>query len=764
MAATRHATQTSQPMKVRLPAALAPDDLLLVRFTGQEAVSALFHFRLDLMAENRKAIAFESLLGQPVTVELEVPGRPTPRYFNGICYRLGQGERDADFTSYWMEVVPGLWLLGKRAQSRVFQHQTVPQILAKVLHDEHQLDVAGLGSLEGPWHPRDYCVQYRESDFHFVSRLMEEEGIYYFFTHAAGGHQMVVANRPAGHPRVPEQNPVPYRNAPANEGGYFVYDWAKIQELRSTKYTLWDHCFEMPRSHLDASKEVASAVKVGQVSHPLRFGTNGRLEIYDYPGEYAQRFDGVHPGGGDRSADVSRIFEDNQRTVAIRLAEEALPGLLIQGASNCPRFIAGHQFALTTLKNSLEFQFQADGPYVLTAVHHAARQGNYRTGGSDFQYHNTFSCIPLDLPYRPPRVTPRPVVQGTQTAIVVGPKGEEVFTDKYGRVKVQFHWDRQGKYDADSSCWVRVAQAWAGKRWGASFWPRVGQEVVVAFQEGDPDQPIIVGSVYNADQMPPYLGKGPDSKHPSDNKLTGVKSNTTKGGQGFNEWRFDDTKGKEQIFVHAERDLDQRVKHDSRERVLHDRHLIVGWDKDGQKGGDQRELVYQDKHLDVKRHHVEHVGGNMQLLVGGGEGDNGNQDTVIKKDKKELVEGDHHHHVKKDRNEKVDLNQSLTVGQNQYEKVGQNHALDAGMQIHLKAGMTLILEAGVQLSLKVGGNFIDIGPAGVSIQGTMVMINSGGAAGSGSGSSPTAPQDAQEAKPARPDLADDAVTGQKSAP
>jgi type VI secretion system secreted protein VgrG len=325
---------------------------------------------------------------------------------------------------------------------------------------------------------------------------------------------------------------------------------------------------------------------------------------------------------------------------------------------------------------------------------------------------------------------------------------------------VQFHWDRQGKYDADSSCWVRVAQPWAGKRWGASFWPRIGQEVVVSFLEGDPDQPLITGSVYNADQMPPYLGKGPDSKHTNDNKLSGVKSNTTTGGAGFNEWRFDDTKDKEQVFLHAERDMDARVKHDSRELVLRDRHLIVG--DESKKEGDQRELVYRDKHLNVKRHHVEKIEGDMTLLVGGGDG--GNQDVVVKKDKKELVEGDAHHHVKGARNEKVDGTQSLTVGMNQQEKVGMNHALEAGIQVHIKAGATLILEAGAQLTLLVGGNFVDINPGGVFIQGTMVMINSGGAPGAGSGASPTSPQDAKEAKPTKPDEADNAKTGQKSAP
>src|SRR5262249_13014228 len=263
--------------------------------------------------------------------------------------------------------------------------------------------------------------------------------------------------------------------------------------------------------------------------------------------EYAQRFDGVDPGGGDRPADIQQIFEDNDRTVGLRMQEGALPSLVIHGASNCRQFVTGHKF-------TLERHFNADGEYVLTRLQHTARLGgDYRSDGRDFHYANSFTCIPFALPFRPARVTSKPFVQGTQTAVVVGPSGEEIFTDKYGRVKVQFHWDRQGKYDANSSCWIRVAQAWAGRRWGTSFWPRIGQEVIVDFLEGDPDQPIIVGSVYNADQMPPYLGKGPDPKHPNDNKLTGVKSNTTLGGVGFNEFRFDDTKDKQQVFIHAER-------------------------------------------------------------------------------------------------------------------------------------------------------------------------------------------------------------------
>ena len=263
--------------------------------------------------------------------------------------------------------------------------------------------------------------------------------------------------------------------------------------------------------------------------------------------------------------------------------------------------------------------------------------------------------------------------------------------------------------------------------------------------------------------MPPYLGSGLDSKHKNDNKVSGIKSNTTPGGQGYNEIRFDDTKGKEQVFLHAERNLEMTTKNDSLARTFGNRHQIVGSEKDGNKSGDQREMVYKDKHLKIHHNQIEQIGDSMQLLVGGIDSGQGNQDIVIKGIKKESIGKDDHLHVTGNRNEKIDGGQSLTVGGSQQEKIGMKHAVDAGQEIHIKSGMTIVIEAGLQLTLKVGGNFVDIGPAGVSIQGTMVMINSGGAAGSGSGSSPDSAQDPSEANPTEPDVADDSKSGQKSA-
>jgi type VI secretion system secreted protein VgrG len=491
-------SQANAPMELTTP--LGPDALLLTGFTGREGISQLFQFQLDLLAENGRDIAFDKLLGQPVSIRLALGGGKN-RYFHGIVSRLSQGMRDDNFTSFRAEVVPQFWLLTRRKQSRIFQHVSVPDILKKVLHG---LDVAF--ELVGTYHPRDYCVQYRESDFAFASRLMEEEGIFYFFKHSADGHKMLVANSPPSHPDLPEKSKILFEDkSGATKARCRITGWEKLQELRSGKVTLWDHCFELPHKNLEAGRTIVDSVPVGQVSHKLKVGGNEQLEIYDYPGGYAQRFDGMDKGGGERSADLQKIYAENARAAVIRIQQEAVAGLLIQGTSYCRQMTSGYKFTLAR-------HFNADGQYVLTSVEHRARQKwAFRSGeGTAFAYDNRFTCLPIALPYRPPPVTEKPVIQGTQTAVVVGPPGEAIFCDKYGRVKVQFHWDRQGKKDVDSSCWVRVSQNWGGSNWGGMFLPHVGQEVIVSFEEGDPDQPIITGRVYNAEMMPPL--KLPDNK------------------------------------------------------------------------------------------------------------------------------------------------------------------------------------------------------------------------------------------------------------
>jgi type VI secretion system secreted protein VgrG len=524
-------TQTNRPLAITTP--LDPDALLVTGFSGREAISQPFQFQLDLLAENRREIPFDKVLGQAVAVRLGLGGG-RQRYFHGIVSRFSEGVRDKTFTAYRAEVVPRFWLLTRRVQNRIFQQLSIPDILKKVLEG---LDVSY--QIGGSFHRRDYCVQYRESDFDFASRLMEEEGIYYFFTHTADGHKMVLANTPQSHPDVPEQSRVIFEEVQGGQRPDMrVSGWEKVQEVRSGKYTLWDHCFELPHKHLEADKQILESVPVGQVSHKLTVGGNDRLEIFEFPGGYAQRFAGIGRGGSEQPAELQKIYEDNTRTAAIRMQQEALPGLVIRGAGNCRQFVSGHKFTLAR-------HFNGDGQYVLTHVEHTARlAGNYQSAGElTTAYENRFSCIPLALPYRPPRVTPRPRIAGTQTAVVVGPPGEAIFTDKYGRVKVQFHWDRQGKGDAASSCWIRVATVWAGKRFGAIHVPLVGMEVIVDFLEGDPDRPIVIGAVYNAEMMPPF-------PLPENKTVSGIKDRA-----GSNTCTIQSKEGCEYIKLEADREF-----------------------------------------------------------------------------------------------------------------------------------------------------------------------------------------------------------------
>jgi type VI secretion system secreted protein VgrG len=691
--------QAERVMTVTTP--LGPDVLLLVGFQGHEAISQPFSLYLDLLADNKNRIEFDKVLGQPITVSVVLP-KGEKRYLNGVCSRFSQGARDQHFTTYRMEIVPRFWLLTRIAQSRIFQHMNVPDILKKVL--------AGISvsfDLQGTFEPRDFCVQYRETDFDFASRLMEEEGIYYFFKHEKDEHKMILGNSPQNHQDLPIDNNLKFETITGgNREEYRIQSWEKIQALRSGNCLLWDHSFELPGRKLDAEQAILDSVPSGKVTHKLKVGGNDQFTIYDYPGAYAQRFDGVDKGGADQPAELQKIFSDNQRTAGIRMQQEALPSLLIRGASDIRHLVTGFKF-------NLERHFDADGAYVLTEIEHSGSfSHDYRSGeGGEAVYKNEFACIPAALPFRPQRLTPRPVVRGTHTAIVVGPPGEEIFTDKYGRVKVQFHWDRDGKYDADSSCWVRVGTAVAGRLWGAIHIPRIGQEVVVDFLEGDPDQPIIVGSVYNADQMPAYAL--PDHKTKS-----GYKSYSSPGGAGFNEIRFEDKKGKEQVFIHSEKDLDVRIKNDRREWIGNDRHQVV-------KRDHFRE-VERDEQIKIKRDRIEAVLRDNHMVILGKEAKSIKESLSL--------------YVKGDVNEQFDSNHS--------EQIKTNYYVSAE---------NIVLEAKTGLSIKVGGNFITINASGVQIKGSQVLINSGGSALNGSAGSLVPPLE-----PAEAHIADNADPGDKS--
>ena len=691
-------TQSGRRLKVTTP--LGPDVLILNGFSGHEAISRPFLFQLECVAENDKAkqVVFDALLGQKITVEIALPGG-APRYLNGTCLKVAEGARDATFTRFTLDLVPEPFLLSRRTQSRIFQQITVPDILKKVLAG---LDVAW--ELKGTFQPRDYCVQYRESDFAFASRLMEEEGIFYFFKHGAGSHTMVVGNTPGSHVDVPGRASLIFE---AVGGGTReedrVMSWEKAQELKSSKVTLWDHCFELPHKHLDAENEIQASVAAGKASHKLKLGANAKLELYDFPGGYAQRFDGIQPGGGDRPADIQKVFDDNKRTAELRMQEQAAASVLAHASSNCRQIASGHKF-------TLERHFDGDGPWVVYEAQHAATEAaDLRSGGGGFSYQNRFTCFPIALPFRPPRVTPIPTVKGTQTAVVVGPPGEEIFTDKYSRIKVQFHWDREGKKNSDSSCWVRVTTPWAGTQWGAIHIPRIGQEVVVDFLEGDMDQPIVIGSVYNAECMPPY-------SLPANKTQSGIKSRSSLGGNpaNFNEIRFEDKKGHEQLFIHAERNQDIEVEANETHWVGHDRSKTIDHDETTHVKHDRMETVDNDESVTIGRNQsltvgvnrTETVGVNETITVGANRTETvGASETLtIGGACSVAIGGNNSFAVGASREHTVGANESTTVGGNATTSVGGNEEIQVGKKFALIAADQIQFQTGdASITLKKDG-------------------------------------------------------------
>lgn len=627
---------------------LGRDTLLLESFRGHEALSTLFNYEFTVLS-SRDDIKPEELVGKRTTATLRTDNDDR-RYFNGVIRRLIGGPAvGQQFRQYRLEVVPWLWFLTRTSDCRIFQNKSAPDIV-KEIFTELGFDAFETSGLSGTYAQREYCVQYRETDFAFVSRLLEEEGIFYFFTHENGKHSLILADRPTVFRVCPESR-IKYSGSDILE--HHISRWEHQYQFQPGAWAHGEYNFETPR--LDLTTQTRTVVKLPGVEH---------FELYDYPGAYQKKPDG-------------------ETLSKVRIEEQETTYDTVSAASNCRTLYAGGKFTLSRH----ECPSEANKSYAIIALDHDAAAPTYLAGGAGQSYYrNSFTCVPASAPFRPARTTPRPLVSGAQTAMVVGPAGEEIHTDKYGRVKVQFHWDRRGKYDEKSSCWIRVSQAWAGRQWGGQIVPRVGMEVIVDFLEGNPDRPLVTGCVNNADTMPPY-------PLPAERTKSAFKTRSSPGGDGFNELRFEDKKGKEQVFVHAERDLDVRVKASRREWVGANRHLIV------------------------KKNRLDQVDGDTHLTV----------------------KGDHH--------EKIGGGVSLKVGMEVHEDVGMNF-------IH-KSGQNIVLEAGMMISLKAGGNFITIGPSGVMINGTMVLINSGGAA---------SPLSAQPQPPDPPVAADDAKPGDKTEP
>jgi type VI secretion system secreted protein VgrG len=609
-------------------------ELTVDGFTGTEGLGHLYEFQIDFHGRGEEPLEAAELLGAEALLTVVVPGG-VPRYLHGKVRSVQALGRRGGLWRYRVWVVPQLWWLTRVQRSRIFQGKAVPDILQAVLRE------AGVEvklSLSGGYAAREYCTQYRETDFAFLSRLMEWEGLFYFFEHTADGHTLVVGDSPSVHEALPGGAALPLREegGRATEGEYLSV-LQRVHRLRPGKVHLKDYDFEKP------SLDVSGRAQDGSSGVPA-------LEVYDYPGEY------VAPA-------VARS------TARVRLEEVVQAARTLEAEAVCPRLTPGYRF-------EVEDDGTHAGEYVVVEVRHTGRQPE-TTGGREAAgdlYRNQLKCMPARVPFRPRRTTPTPHIPGPQTATVVGPAGEEIHTDEHGRIKVQFHWDREGRRDERASCWVRVGQTWAGPGWGALYLPRIGQEVVVRFLEGNPDRPLIAGAVYNGANSTPYT-------LPDERTKSTLKSASSLGSDGFNEVRIEDAAGEEEIFAHAQKDEELRTENDKDQEVrAYEEHLVKK---------DRAITVEGNQKLEVRLEDTSLVRGNQSLEV------MENRSTLTAASHDEAVRG----------NQAVTVAQTFTgsIAQGAFETVGGAKALTIGAAYGINVGLALTETVGGLKSVQVGG-------------------------------------------------------------
>jgi len=667
-------SQETRPFRVAV-GSMAQDALLLDGFSFTSRVSEPFRASLQLLSEN-DSVNVADVLRQPVLLAMDLPDG-SRRFIHGFCNRFAQRGKDEDLTAYEAEVVPWIWFLSLTQDCRIFQEKNVLEIVEEVFEKYGNAEYE-IRCVETP-PQREYCVQYRESDLDFVSRLMEEEGIFYFFEHSEEGHTLIIADDSSAIQECQGQEVfriAATSTARTDEDVIEVLE--REHQVFTSRVTLTD--FDPLQPSLDLASSASD---------------ENHEELYDYPGLY------------DR-------LPSGERYALIRLQERAASQHLIRGSGKCRAFRTGFKFDL-----SEHYRPDTNQAYFLLSVWESGYNGGYRTREGQAEYSNSFECVPASIDFRPPRKTPKPVVQGSQTAFVVGPSGEEIYTDRYGQVKIQFHWDREGRRDENSSCWIRVSHPWAGKGWGAVAIPRIGQEVIVDFLEGDPDRPIITGRVYNAEAMPPY-------GLPDQGVVSGLKSDTHKG-SGYNEISMNDTAGKEKITIHAQYDMGTTVLHDKATTVKNDDTQTVENNRTITVNGTHTETIKKDTKVTISE-------GNLETAVSAGK-----SDEYVKGNKGVKVDGEFALEVKGNSNINVtsgDL--TLKSGSGSItEESKSGHAIKSDADVTLKGknvkanadaeitvdGMKIALTGQTEVTLSVGANFVKIDPSGVTIFGTLVKIN-----------------------------------------
>ena len=638
------------PLLIRTP--FGEGVVTLDSLSGEEGLSIPYHYRLDLLSE-RDDLDFSEIVGKGVAVLLPFPGE-AEETIHGIVSRFVHRGTGATHTSYYADLRPEFWLLTLSSNCRVFQNKTTEQIVDTVFQE------AGIEgarkNLTGAYKAREFCVQYQETNFDFISRLLEEEGIFYYFLHEEGRHTMVLADNAGAYVETAGTRILDVREAQGSwTDAASVSDCTVEEQAVPEKYKTGDYNFELPDTDLVST--------IGAVGSPR--------EIYYYPG------DGL-------------TLDDLDGKAKRMLEALSVPRRILRGVSGSRELRAGARFTLRGHRRE-----QVNGEYVVRRLSSRADRGKPFT--------RSFEALPVDVPFRPPRVTPRPRIQGAQTATVVGKAGDKVMADNYGRIRVHFHWDRTGKRNESDSCPVRVSQVWAGKQWGTLFLPRIGQEVIVSFLDGNPDRPIVTGSVYNGGIPAPY---DPSSEE----TVSAIRTSSFKG-EGFNEIRFDDKEDAEEFSLHAHKDFKIAALNDLIEEIGNDRTVTVK---------NQHTLTVQkaDESLVVEE-------GNRSITVA-----KGNESHEVKGTREVTVEGAETHTAKADFTLQVEGNFTLSVKGNitiqtddgsitihgsSIENAAKRDMAIKAESIQTEAGKTMVSKAGTTNTVEAGNS--------VEIKGGVIHLN-----------------------------------------
>jgi type VI secretion system secreted protein VgrG len=695
------------PPPITLTSLIEPNQLLFESMTVSSGLSTLGEMHVSLLS-TKVDLKPEDLLGQPLTVNVQLD-QAAKRFFHGYVSRFAVSGHTGRHYRYSATVRPWLWFLTRTTDCRIFQEETIPSIVKTVFQDHKIANFEFKLFREREYAKWPYCVQYRESDYNFIARLLENEGIYWYFKHAEGQHKLVLVDSHTAHDKLQDHEVLPYfanaEQVPPDKE--YVSTWNFASEVLPGKTALTSYDFERPSVDLKVNEERSRAYELSD------------YEMFDYEIDYTQ------------AAEGSRLAED-------RLEELQARFRTYRGGSNAQRIEVGRRLALR--KHPREDQ---NAEYLVTSVTVHAQVNSYESGSESGGFQCDFSAIPSSQQFRPPRNTPKPFVQGPQTAVVVGPAGEEIFTDKYGRVKLHFHWDRYSKKNDKSSCWVRVSHPWAGKNFGVIDIPRIGQEVVVSFLEGDPDQPLITGRVYNAEQMPPW-------DLPANATQSGILTRSSKGG-GYgnaNAIRFEDKQGSEQLWIHAEKNQDIEVENDETHWVGHDRTKTIDHDETTHVKHDRTETVDNNEKISIGVNRSEDVGKNETISIGADRSETvGKNETIsITNNRTEDVGDNESVTVGKNRTMDIGENESLTVGKNEMVSIGQNRDETIGKNVKTEVGENrttsigkddksqvgkkFYLDAGDEITLKTGDASITMKKDGtIQIKGKDITVTGSGKIG-----------------------------------